>query len=56
VIARDLKGESFDARKHEIHHRVPFSRGGGHTPDNLKVSKTENRRRGNKMPKPLDWF
>lgn len=57
VIARDLKGAKFDGRKHAIDHRYPFSKGGSHTEDNLRVvSKKENLRKGAKHPKPKDWF
>lgn len=56
VIARDLKGERFDPRVHEVDHIVPFSRGGDHSEDNLRViSRSENRSRGAKMPKFRDF-
>jgi len=57
VIARDLKGEPFDPRKHHIDHIKAWSQGGGHTMDNLRViNKTENLRKGKKNPKLRDWF
>jgi hypothetical protein len=37
VVERDLKGETFDPTKHHIDHIWPFSKGGSHTTDNLRV-------------------
>ena len=51
VIARDLKGEKFDPEKHHVDHVWPFSRGGSHTVDNLRViEKKRNLRKGAKRP------
>lgn len=44
-------GEKFDSQKHELDHEVPFSRGGSHTLDNLRVvEKRVNRAKGRKSP------
>jgi HNH endonuclease len=52
VLHRDLKGARFDSTIHHIDHIVPFSKGGDHSVANLRViSKTENLRRGARMPK-----
>jgi len=57
VIARDLKGERFDPRRHQIDHVWPFSRGGSHTRDNLRViAKKKNLRKGAKRPRMRDMF
>jgi CRISPR/Cas system Type II protein with McrA/HNH and RuvC-like nuclease domain len=51
VIKRDLKGEAFDSEKHHIDHVWPFSRGGSHTTDNLRViERKKNLRKGDKRP------
>lgn len=57
VIERDLKGEPFDSTRHQLDHIRPYSRGGGHTEDNLRVvAKGRNLRKGSRAPKPWDWF
>jgi CRISPR/Cas system Type II protein with McrA/HNH and RuvC-like nuclease domain len=44
-------GEKFNPRKHEYDHEVPFSRGGSHTTDNIRVvDKKLNRSKGNRTP------
>lgn len=50
-------GEKFDPKLHDVDHVVPYSRGGGHTEDNLRVQpKRKNRSRGNQQPKLRDFF
>jgi len=57
VIARDLKGEKFDPEKHHVDHVWPFSRGGSHTVDNLRViEKKKNLRKGAKRPRMRDMW
>ncbi|GEM_PF-2749937 len=57
VIARDLKGEAFDPAKHHIDHVWPFSRGGSHTTDNLRViEKKKNLRKGAKRPRMREMW
>ncbi len=57
VIARDLRGAKFDPRRHHLDHIQPFSRGGSHTEDNLRVvNRRKNLRKGARKPKPWDWF
>lgn len=44
-------GSKFDPRKHEYDHDVPFSRGGSHTTDNVRVvEKKRNRSKGAASP------
>lgn len=51
VIARDLKGEAFDATIHEIDQIVPYSAGGDNSAKNFRVvRKIDNRRKGGRMP------
>lgn len=57
VIARDLKGEKYDSRKHHIDHKWAFSRGGSHTTDNLRViAKKANLKKGAKKPGLWEMF
>ena len=57
VIARDLKGEKYDSKKHHIDHVWPHSRGGSHTKDNLRViEKKKNLQKGAKRPGFRDMF
>ena len=45
------KGIKYSSRTHELDHKVPFSKGGGHTVDNLRViEKSKNRSKGAKLP------
>jgi hypothetical protein len=42
-------GKKFNSKKHEYDHGVPFSRGGSHTADNIRVvEKSRNRSKGRK--------
>lgn len=55
VIERDVGLENWDWQRFHIDHRVPFSRGGSHTVDNLRViSKTANLRKGGRRPRSSD--
>ena len=57
VIARDLKDEKFDPEKHHVDHVWPFSRGGSHTTDNLRViEKKKNLRKGAKRPRMREMW
>jgi 5-methylcytosine-specific restriction endonuclease McrA len=57
VIRRDLKGEAFDPEKHHIDHVWPFSRGGSHTTDNLRViEKKRNLQKGAKRPRMREMW
>jgi hypothetical protein len=44
-------GTKYNPRKHEFDHEVPFSRGGSHTADNIRVvEKKANRSKGTASP------
>ncbi len=53
VIDRDLRSKNlkWNPKKYHIDHKVPYSKGGSHTVDNLRVvPKEDNLRKGKKMP------
>jgi hypothetical protein len=50
-------GECYDPGAQHIDHKVPFSKHGGHTLDNLRVvPKGVNQKRGGKLPTLEDWI
>lgn len=57
ILARDLKGDKRRLKDYEYDHTYPFSDGGGHTADNIRlIPKKANRKKGAKRPKLTDWF
>jgi hypothetical protein len=57
VVARDLKGQKFDGKRHHIDHVWPHSKGGSNTADNLRVvDKSRNLRKGAKRPRFWDMW
>jgi hypothetical protein len=57
VLQRDLGHEqNYDSRRHAIDHRVPYSKGGENTVDNLRVlGRVENARKRDRMPTRKDF-
>jgi hypothetical protein len=57
VLRRDLGHEGrYDSRRHAIDHRVPYSKGGENTVDNLRVlGCRENARKRDRMPTRQDF-
>ncbi len=57
VIRRDLGDEKrFNSKIHAIDHRVPFSRWGDNSVDNLRVlTRTENAKKRDRMPTRKDY-
>jgi hypothetical protein len=44
-------GRKFNPKRYELDHEIPFSKGGSHTPDDLRVvEKSKNRSKGHKSP------
>ena len=57
VIARDLKREKFEPQSHHIDHVWPFSRGGNHTVDNLRVvTREKSLKKGAKRPRMREMW
>ena len=57
VITRDLKDAEYDPATHHIDHVWPFSRGGSHTTDNLRViEKKKNLKKGAKRPRMREMW